>query len=251
MHFKSYLFFSMAIIFSQVATAGSFSDTFQGSPKLYINLYAFAADVDGSINQGHIRYDVDQPFKETVKELDSAFMVHADISKGLWGFYTDKQTVKTSQNKHALQLPVALNTKLNQDRYGIYYQAYISSETAQNNQPRLIVEPTAGIHHTEAKATLSVLNQSVKADQSWDEFFWGTRFKYNFNSPWNLASEITFGTENTVSAHAYAGYRIPVMNRYINLRAGYRYLEQDYKSGNFHWDIIQKGPVIGINLPIF
>ncbi len=41
------------------------------------------------------------------------------------------------------------------------------------------------------------------------------------------------------------------MNREINLRAGYRYFEQDYKSNNFHWDIRQYGPVIGINLPIF
>ncbi|OTG81620.1 hypothetical protein [Acinetobacter sp. ANC 4648] len=248
---KTYLYLSMGILLNQTAMAESFIETFQGAPKLNVNLYVFAADVNGSISQGNINYDVDQPFKETIKELDSSFMAHADLSKGKWGLFADKQIVKTAQNKNAMNLPIALNTKLDQSSYGIYYQAYISPYVTSKSQPKLIIEPTIGVHNTKAEATLGVLNKTAKIDTSWDEFFWGSRFKYNFDSPWNLASEVTFGVENTISAQAYLGYRIPIMNRNLNLRVGYRYFEQDYKSNHFQWDIQQHGPVIGMNLPIF
>lgn len=245
------LFLPIGILLSPTANAEDFTETFQGKPKLNLNLYVFAADVNGSINQNNIKYDVDQPFKETMKELDSSFMAHLDFSKGKWGVYADKQIVKTSQDKKAMNIPIALSTKLDQSSYGLYYQAYVSPYTTGKNQPKLIVEPTIGMHRTKAEAALVALNKTAEIDTSWNEFFWGSRFKYNFDTPWNLSSEITFGIENTISAQAYLGYRLPVMNREINLRAGYRYFEQDYKSNNFHWDIRQYGPVIGINLPIF
>ncbi len=251
MKLNKYLYFSMGIFLNQLTYAGDFIETLQGSPKFNINLYAFAADVDGTISKGKVNYEVDQPFKETLKDLDQSFMAHADLSKGKWGIYADLQKVKTSQEKSAMNFPIALSTQLDQNSYGIYYQAYISPEQASKNQPKLIVEPTIGTHRTKAEAVLGVLNRSVDTRASWNEFFWGSRFKFNFDSPWNLASEVTFGSENTISAQAYIGYRIPVLSRDLNVRAGYRYFEQDYKSNNFHWDIRQQGPVIGINLPIF
>ncbi|RZG44405.1 porin family protein [Acinetobacter wuhouensis] len=251
MKINRYLCFSLGILLSQVTFSSELSESLQGSPKLNINLYAFAADVDGKISKGKVNYDVDQPFKETLKDLDRSFMGHVDLSKGKWGIYTDLQKVETSQEKSAMHIPIALGTKLDQRSYGIYYQAYISPEKTAKNQAKLIVEPTVGTHRTKAEATLAVLNQGIDVHATWDEFFWGSRFKYNFDSSWNLASEVTFGSENTISAQAYIGYRIPVLSRDLNLRAGYRYFEQDYKSDHFHWDIRQHGPVIGINLPIF
>lgn len=251
MIFNRYLYLTFGIFFTQVTFAESFIDSFNGATKLNINLYAFAADVDGSIKKDNIKYNVDQPFKETIKDLDRSFMVHIDISKGKWGIFADKQMVKTSQEKSAMNIPVAISTKLDQSSYGIYYQAYASPYTTSQNQPKFIVEPTIGIHRTEAEAKLSVLNKMAEIGTSWNEAFWGSRFKYNFDSPWNLSSEVTFGVENTISAQAYLGYRIPILNRNLNLTAGYRYFEQDYKSNNFHWDIQQQGPVVGINLPIF
>jgi len=233
MKFKTYLFLSLGIFLSQSTMAESFTETFHGVPKLNLNLYAFGADVDGKIGQGNLSYKVDQPFKETIKELDHSFMAHVDLSKGRWGLFLDHQTVETSQEKSAMSVPVALSTKLDQASYGLYYQAYISPETTTQNYPKLVIEPTIGINHTKAEANLSALNQTLNMETSWNEFFWA------------------FGVENTISVHAYLGYRIPIMNRNLNIRAGYRYFDQDYKANNFHWDIRQQGPVIGINLPIF
>lgn len=251
MNFNRCLVITIGIIFYQSAYAESFLDTFDGAPKLNINLYVFAADVDGVIKKGNIQYDVDQPFNETIKELDHSFMAHADLNKGKWGVFSDKQLVKTSQEKNTMNISIALTTELDQSSYGVYYQAYVSPFYTTLNQRKLIIEPTIGIHRTKAEVTVSVLNKKAEIGTSWNEPFWGSRFKYNFDTPWNLSSEVTFGIENTISAHAYLGYRIPVLNRNINFRAGYRYFEQDYKVDNFHWNTQQHGPVVGFNLPIF
>ncbi len=48
-------------------------------------------------------------------------------------FFTDWQTAATSPEKHALSLPIALNTQLDQTSYRIYNQAYLSPETTQLN----------------------------------------------------------------------------------------------------------------------
>lgn len=251
MTIKKSFYLILGTLLSQQALANSFIDSFEGTPKINANLYVFAADIDGTLSEKNIKYNVDQSFNETLKHLDQVFMAYIDISKGDWGLYIDKQLVKTSEAEQVFNVPVALKTKLDQTSYGVYYQAYKSPTLSQEEFARFIVEPTIGVHHTEAKATLAALGMTKQAEINWNEFFWGARFKYNFDSPWNIASEITIGAEDTMSAHAYVGYRVPLFKRYINLRAGYRYFKQDYESNGFHWDIRERGPVIGINLPIF
>ena len=250
MKYLNFILASTLLSFVQSTQANSFSESFEGTPKINLNLYIFAADIDGKVSEINIEYDINQPFSETVKNLDRVFMGYLDFNKGDWGVYVDKQLVKTSENKDVFTIPVAVNTKLDQTSYGIYYQAYKSPE--KNKKHKLIVEPTIGIHRTEIDATLSApLVGTKEADIHWNEFFWGTRLRYNFDSPWNIASEVTVGEKDTLSAHAYVGYNIPFFKQHINLRAGYRYFKQDYRTNNFHWDITQSGPVIGFNIPIF
>lgn len=249
--YKILLLTTTTLCTQTIFAENSFTESFKGTPQINANFYIFAADVDGTLGEGSIKYKVDQPFSETVKNLDQAYMGYIDFSKGDWGIYIDKQLVKTSKDESIFNIPLALQTKLDQTSYGIYYQAYKSATENQLKRPKMVFEPTIGIHHTEAEATVAALGLTKKVDIHWNEFFWGARLRYNFDSPWNLASEITVGTENTLSAHTYIGYNIPIFKRTINLRAGYRYFNQDYKSGNFHWDITQKGPVIGFNIPIF
>ena len=71
MNIKKYLYLSFGALFSQAAAAGSFAESFEGAPKLNINLYVFAANVDGSVGKGNMKYDVDQPFKKQLKSLMS------------------------------------------------------------------------------------------------------------------------------------------------------------------------------------
>ncbi|WOE31410.1 MULTISPECIES: hypothetical protein [unclassified Acinetobacter] len=248
---KKYCYFFALGLVSPSIFANSFTDSFAGTPKINATIYVFAADINGTLHDQNIKYNVDQSFNETLKHLDQAYMTYIDINKGDWGIYFDKQLVKTSTAEQVFNVPLAIKTKLDQSSYGVYYQAYKSPNKLQNQYSSLIIEPTIGIHHTEANATLAALGNTKQAEIHWNEFFWGTRLRSNFDSPWNLASQVTIGVKDTIAAHFYVGYRIPGFNRDFNLRVGYRYLKQDYESNGFHWKISERGPVIGINLPIF
>lgn len=248
---EKYCYILTLSLLSPTVLANSFTESFAGKPKLNVTAYVFAADINGTLAKQNIKYNVEQPFKETLKSLDQAYMTYIDLSKGDWGIYFDKQLVKTSAEEQVFNVPIAVKTKLDQSSYGVYYQAYKSPEDPQRKYSALIIEPTIGFHHTNAEATLAAFGQSEQAEINWNEFFWGARFKANFDSPWNLASQVTIGAKDTIAAHFYVGYRIPSFNRDLNLRVGYRYLKQDYQSNGFHWEIRERGPVIGINVPIF
>ncbi|EPF69882.1 hypothetical protein [Acinetobacter rudis] len=227
------------------------SSSWEGPVKVNLNLYAFASDANGEIQKGNIHYDVDQPFKDSLDYLDETYMAHFDISKGRWGMFYDTQMAKLSTEQSVAHIPVAAYVKQKRQSLGAYYQAYVSERNPNNNYPRFIVEPMIGVHRTELKSELSAFHHTSQVNADWDEVFWGSRFKYNFDSPWNLASELSFGVEDTRSAQMYVGYRQEIFKRPINFRLGYRYFEQDHHSGDFKWHITQHGPVIGVNLPLF
>lgn len=227
------------------------SNSWEGPVKVNLNLYAFAADANGEIKKGNVRYDVDQSFKDSLDYLDETYMLHLDVNKGRWGAFYDTKMAKFSTEANTPYTPVVADAKLKQHSLGVYYQAYISEKNTNNHYPRFIVEPMIGVHHTDLKATLGAFNQSVHTSADWNEVFWGSRFKYNFDSPWNLSAEVSLGAEDTLATQAYLGYRKEIFKRPVNFRVGYRYFEQDHHSDDFKWHISQHGPVLGINLPLF
>ena len=233
------------------AYASNIEDTWEGPVKLDLNAYVFAADLQGTLSKGDTDYTVDQPFSESAKNLDRFYMFELDLNKGRWGTYLDMEVVKISENKDVLNYPVAVTTDLNQGKFGVYYQAYISEKNEKNNLPRFIVEPTIGMHRTEVEADLSAFGKKITVSENWNEFFWGSRFKYNFDSPWNLSGEAIFGAEDTISTQAHLGYRKDIFKRPINFKVGYHYFKQNHRIDDFKLDIKEHGPVIGINIPIF
>lgn len=231
--------------------AETFKETWEGPVHLDLNAYVFAADLEGTLGKGGTDYKVDQPFRDTLKNLDHAYMFKLDLNKGRWGTYFDIEVVKISENKEVLDTPVATTIDLDQAKFGVYYQAYVSEKNPTNNLARFIVEPTMGVHRTKVKADLAAFGRTIKESQSWNEFFWGSRFKYNFDSPWNLAGDLTFGADDMISAEAHVGYRKAIFKRPVNFRVGYHYFKQNHNIDDFKLDIVEKGPVIGISFPIF
>lgn len=101
MKIKVYSLLSIGIFMGQSTQAKRFIKGLHGALKLNPNMYAFGADEDNTIGQKNLN------------------------------FFADWKTTATSQEKHALSLPIALNTQLDQTSYRIYNQAYLSPETTQ------------------------------------------------------------------------------------------------------------------------
>lgn len=101
MKIKIYSLLSIGIFMSQSTQAKRFIEGLHGALKLNPNMYAFGADEDNTISQEN------------------------------FNSFADWQTAATSQEKHALSLPIALNTSLDQTSYRVYDQTYLSPETTQ------------------------------------------------------------------------------------------------------------------------
>lgn len=242
--YKSCCFIVICSLSGFQAHAESIKESFAGETKVFLNIYGFAADIDGVIGYQGLNYQLDQPFKDTVDALDQALMGHLEINKGKWGIFSDIQYVKTEEKKQVYSFPVVLSTKVNLSNLGIYYRAYEQFPDGQG----LVIEPSLGVNYTDLEGVLGALGKQVSVGEDWYEYFGGVRLRYNNDSPWNLAAQYTYGTEQTQIAQAYLGYRQKVFTAPVNFRVGYRYVSQDYKNDSFKWDTVQQGPVIGIGV---
>ena len=74
--------------------------------------------------------------------------------------------------------------------------------------------------------------------------------RFNFNENW-YASLIGFGggtnTKSDFFGDLFAGVGYAFNERYAAF-AGYRVLKVDYSNGNFLYNIVQYGPVMGLNI---
>jgi hypothetical protein len=90
--------------------------------------------------------------------------------------------------------------------------------------------------------------------EQWVEPFVGARLGYDLGNGWTavLRGDVGgFGVDGSHfswQAEALAGYRFDLGGWDIGLFGGYRALGQDYSSGDFKWDVVAHGPVVGARL---
>ncbi len=232
--------------------------------NVYLSLYAFAAQIDGSIGLNQLHTDVNVPFKDILKNLDNAYMFNLDVEKGGWGAYIDKQYVKTKQKEQISLdgMPIIkgdIRTKLNRTSIGTYYQAFAIDGFGAGQ--KFYLEPTIGVHFTDVSASIDASleipnlpqepSASLSRSTSWTEAFIGTRYLYDFNQNWNVAGQVDFGTKKSQDYQAYLGYRTKIFNQPTNLRLGYRMIKQNHTDNGFQWKIKEHGPALGLSIKLY
>lgn len=97
--------------------------------------------------------------------------------------------------------------------------------------------------------------QSTEVDQSgdWFEPFVGLRGIFDLDEHWlfQIRGDVggfgVDGSEFAWQAAAALGYRWHHEGWDFAVVGGYRALGQDYTSGDFHWDVVTHGPLIGVS----
>lgn len=94
---------------------------------------------------------------------------------------------------------------------------------------------------------------SVKksASETWVEPFIGARISADLSDHWRFqvrgdVGGFGAGSDFAWQAAALFGYRWPLNNWDLTLFAGYRALGQDYDNGDFEWDVVTHGPLLGL-----
>ncbi len=186
-------------------------------------------------------------------------MANVEVTNGLFGFYLDGQYVKTSQEEHLDEQEIGLEIRTTIVAAGAYYRAYdlpLGGDTIFGQPRRFTIEPTVGLRWTKLEA--EVRAASVKRSADWLDPFVGARLSGDLSERWNLSGEADIGgfgagSELSVNAQAYLGYRTYMFSHPTIVRIGYRVLWQDYETddftGNtFRWDVTQHGPVLGFSM---
>ena len=229
-----------------------------------VSPYVWGASLGGNLGLAGLQGNAHLPFGDIFGHLDVAAMGNVEFINGRWGGYIDAQHVVTSQTEQVLSLPVDLHIRTTRVAGGFYYKAWsipLSGETAFGVARNISFEPTVGLRWTDLKAKASVDALAVQTSKgaNWVDPFAGLRINADLSRHWNLfvegdAGGFRAGSDISVNAVALLGYRTHVFGQRTILRAGYRFIYEDYDQedftgrGRFVWDMQQRGPLVGLSM---
>lgn len=227
-----------------------------------VSPYAWAASLVGDGALAGFETDVDIPFSDVFRHLDFVMMGNVEATNGRWGVYVDGQYVRTSQDEDVLDHEIGLEITTTTLSAGAFFTAYerdLGGDTVFGEARTWSVEPTAGLRWTKLKATVEGLGTHTRKSADWIDPFIGLRTNLDLDERWNVFAETDvggfgLGSDLSVNAQAYLGYRTFLFDQPTIIRAGYRVLYQDYDTDDFtgtskfEWDVTQHGPVIGLSV---
>jgi hypothetical protein len=248
-----------AVVVPNAATSAEPEDR-PGRWSVIVSPYIWAASLKGDASLAGFDTAVDVPFSDIVEHLDLALMGNVELTDGRFGVYVDGQHVNTSQHEQVLGQDVGLKAKTTSVSVGAFLRLYdvdLGGSTVFGQPRRFGIEPTAGVRWTRLEADVQALGQAVDKSADWSDPFVGVRLAADLSARWNLAAEGDLGgfdgSNHSVNAQAYLGYRTPMLGRPSLVRVGYRYLSLDYETtdftgGRFRWDVVQQGPALGVSI---
>lgn len=255
---------AVAILANSAHAADDMAERFGGAEKewsVIVSPYVWAASLKGDSSLAGVNTDVDIPFSDIFSHLDLAAMGNVEVTNGLVGFYLDGQYVQTSQDEHLADHEIGLRIRTTILAAGAYYRIYdqsLGGETVFGDPRQFTIEPTVGLRWTKLQAKVDAGFIGLDKSADWLDPFIGVRLSTDLTDRWNLSGEADIGSFDTgsklaINAQAYLGYRTEMFNHPTMLRVGYRYLSQDFETGDFtgnrfKWDVTQQGPVIGLSM---
>lgn len=216
----------------EAQTAGSDEWHFQIAP-----LYLWATNLDGTMQLGGgPSGDFEIDFADAFENLETAFTVHFEASKGRWLLLGDVMYLNLKSDQ-AIPTP---------------------GETAELKIKNLLFEAgggyrvaerfwvIAGLRYFKLDPTISFeIAPDVDESTSWTDAFAGVMWRPKLGKRWTLGTRFDIGTGGSDfvwNAQAVIDYRLA---RWAAVFAGYRYMDYDYSSSEtiLKYDVAMNGPV--------
>jgi len=200
-------------------------------------LYLWATNLDGTMQLGGgPSGDFAVDFNDAFDNLETAFTVHFEASKGRWGLLADV---------------MYLNLKGDQAIPG-------PGETAEIRIKNLILEGAggyqvadrfwiiAGLRYFKIDPTVNFqIASDIDESTSWTDAFAGIIWRPKLGNRWTMDARFDIGaggSDFVWNASAVIDYRLA---RWAAVFAGYRYMDYDYSSSEtiLKYDVAMNGPV--------
>jgi hypothetical protein len=220
---------------ASVADAQSGSDEWQFSIS---PLYLWAVNIDGTMTvRDRFEQDFGVDFSDAFDNLETAFTVHFEASKGRWGLLADASYLNLAGSQD-IDTP---------------------GGTADVGVENLILEGAAGYSFAEnwwviAGARYFKLDTDIgfqldmapeiRVTDSWADVFAGVMWRPKLGERWTFSGRFDIGaggSDLVWNAHAIIDYRLA---KWAAILGGYRHLDYDYKSdAGIKYDMSMSGPV--------
>jgi len=205
-------------------------------------LYLWAVNIDGTMNiRGGLEQDFEVDFSDAFYNLETAFTVHFEASKGRWGLLADvsylnlagSQDIRTPGGVADIEV-----TNLILEGAGGYSFA---------DQWWVI----AGVRYFELDSDITFqldIAPEIEVTESWTDLFAGVLWRPQLGERWTFSGRFDIGaggSDLVWNAHAIIDYRLA---KWAAILAGYRHLDYDYKSQNtgIEVDMTMSGPVVAL-----
>lgn len=193
---------------------------------------------------------VDSSFDDIVDTLQFAFAAAGEARRGRWAVIGDFSYVDTGLSKHSRSsdptfLAIGLNTKTVTASAAVAYRVV--------EGPSATVDLFGGGRLSWVENDISLTGPAGgqvggEHDETWVDPFIGGRADMAVTPRWTLSAYADIGgfgvaSDLTYQLYVGAGYHI---NDHLAVVGGYRYYSVDYAKGGFKNDVVQHGPIVGL-----
>lgn len=220
-----------------------------------VTAYLWAVSLDGNAVAAGDPVDVDAPFTDTLSNSDSliGIMAQIDLGQDDWGvFFSPAFSVIEYDDVPTAAGNVDVKAKLGWFELGAAWRIW-DEPLEGSGERELSVEAIAGVRLTTIGLEITDAMGTQKDDQEWIEPFVGARSILPLSDSLMLSLRGDIGGFGAGSDFAWQaigllGWDFELFKTESSLFAGYRALGQDYENGNFAWDVISHGPILGLQM---
>ncbi|WXL26373.1 hypothetical protein WG219_02465 [Ectopseudomonas mendocina] len=210
--------------------------------------YFWGAGISGDVGQFNLpKIEMDSSFSDIWKDLDFSFMAIAEARKGRFSLFSDVVYTKISSRADTPRGVLVDHINVKSETFaGVLGAGYAIVET-----DRALVDWVAGARLWHASTDINfkgglVGDRSGHDSDTWVDAVTGLRGRYALTpeiylSGWGLIGAGEADLDWDVAATV--GYQF---SNSLSAVAGYRALGVDYNKGSFVYDVVQKGPVVGV-----
>ena len=237
--------------------------------------YIWLTSLSGSTTEGGIKLDVDESFFDLADSADSLFGLMGSFDMKIDRIVFQLNGAWTTVDFSGDQKPtpdVKISANLNFQTLWIEsFIGYRFLDRPVGEDPasrrRLFLDAFAGVRYTAVKQSGTVkvkgdlslpeggevaVSEKVDFDgtKDWFEPFIGLRLGYDLTEHWEVmvrgdVGGFGAGSDFAWQAFGGVGYRWYLKGWSIAAYGGFRALGQDYSDGDYAWDMITYGPVVG------
>jgi hypothetical protein len=218
--------------------------------EIILTGYLFASALDGrsSLTPGLPAADIDLSFGDVLENLDFGLMTAVELRQGRWSFVGDVLYSKLSPGG-TLPGPAAAPVDLEQKNLTLQGSVlYRVQDSATVN-----VDLGAGLRYWSVDSEASIgpvgpASASLAHKESWLDPVVIARMKAELDESWSVtvAGDLGGSGSGATLTWQLLGTVNYQMSDRLSLRGGYRVLSVDYEDDGYVYDVVMRGPVLGL-----